>query len=318
MKKIIICGIFATLAVAAQGTEIDLSETVTREWGMSGLEFTGNYTNVNRKNESKADKLKDIYSMIENTNNYLSNELSKDTFDKDYLLKFNYNYLRAEDLKAPGFNLTFAGFYDESNRIGVNVTYTDIKSKLVDMDTDGEGYQLSLFWLNSDIFDNSSSFINIYYGTTKEDIDDINDEYKTNYYGAYGKIEKLYEGFNDFSKGYNVELEAKKIEDEIGERDEKNTSATVATNGIIQKIFFVGDDSTVTLKATAGYKREFLEDRKYHEIMDDEYRDSLNAAVQLDLKVAEVLDIYSKFEVKKSLNTSDNENRVMLGFKLSI
>lgn len=318
MKKIMVLSIFAVLATVGQAAEVDLSETVSREWGMSGLEFTGNYMNINRKNKSEADKLKDIYAIIDSTNSYLSNELSKDTFDKDYLLKFNYNYLKAEDLTAPSFNLTLAGFYDESNRVGINLTYTDIKSKLENIDTDGEGYQVSLFWLNSEVFDNSSMFMNIYYGNTNEDIDDIDSKYETTYYGIYTKLEKLYEGYNDFSKGYNVELEAKRIEDEIEERDEKNTSATAAINGILQKEFFITDDSTATFRITTGYEREFLEDKVYHKIMDTEYQDSLNVKANLDFKVAEILDIYSSFELKKSLNTSENENRIMLGFKLSI
>ena len=318
MKKIILLSIFANLALLAQAEELEIYPSVSREWGMTGLEFTGNYTNINRKNESKADKLKDIYSIIDNTNNYLVNELGKDSFEKDYLLKLNYNYLKAENLEVPSFNLTLAGFYDENNRVGINLTYNDIKSEWDKTDTDGEGYQVSLFWLNSELFDNSSVFTNIYYGNTNEDISNKNAEYETTYYGIYTKLEKLYEGFNDFSKGYNVELEAKRLDDKIEKRDEKNTSATAAINGIVQKVFFITNDNTVTLKITTGYEREFLEDKIYHEIMDTEYQDSINIKVNLDFKVAEILDIYSGFEVRKSLNTSENENRGTIGFKFSI
>ena len=318
MKRLILLSTFISLALTVQAVELEMYPSVKREWGMTGAEFTTNYFNVNRKNKSEADKLKDIYTIIDNTNLYLSKELSKDNFDKDYLFKVDYNYLKAEELKAPSFNFTLAGFYDESNRVGINLTYTDIQSKLHNVDTNGEGYQVSLFWLNSEVFDNSSVFTNIYYGTTKENIKNTDSEYKTNYYGIYNKLEKMYEGFNDFSKGYNIELEAKRIDDKIKHRDEKNTSTTAAVNGIIEKVFFITDKSTAILRITAGYEREFLNNDVYNGIMDSEFKDSLNGTVHLDFKVTEVLDVYSGFELKKSLNTSNNENRAIIGFKLSL
>lgn len=315
MKKILLSSIILGLSSMVYAEEIDLLG-VQREFGMTGLETSINYNNINRSEENiNIEHLKDIYNIIDNTNTYLSRSFLKDDLQKEYILRLNYNYLKAENLKVPSLNLTFAGLYTDDSRLGINLTYNDLKTKINKNKTEGEGYQISLFYLNSDLFDNSSSLVDIYYGTTDEEVDNLNDSYKTNYYGLYAEIEKLYEGFNDFSKGYNLKFEGKRIDEELGKADNTNESVTLELDGVLQKIFYISNFNTISLRGALGYEREFL-DKVYH---NEKYsdKDNIIAKVEVTGKINEVLNLYSDFEYRKSLNTSYDENRISLGIKVN-
>lgn len=315
MKKILLSSIILGLSSMIYAGEIDLLG-VQREFGMTGLETSVNYNNINRGEKNvNIDHLKDIYNVIDNTNTYLSRSFLKDDLQKEYILRLNYNYLKAENLKVPSLNLTFAGLYTDDSRLGINLTYNDLKTKINKNKAEGEGYQLSLFYLNSDPFDNSSSLVNIYYGTTDEEVDNLDDKYKTNYYGLYAELEKLYEGFNDFSKGYNLKFEGKRVDEELGKDDNTNESVTLELDGVFQKIFYISNFNTVNLRGSLGYEREFL-DKVYH---NEKYsdKDNIIAKVEITGKINEVLNLYSDFEYRKSLNTSYDENRIALGVKFN-
>jgi len=315
MKKILLSSIILGLSSMIYAGEIDLLG-VQREFGMTGLETSVNYNNINRGEKNvNIDHLKDIYNVIDNTNTYLSRSFLKDDLQKEYILRLNYNYLKAENLKVPSLNLTFAGLYTDDSRLGINLTYNDLKTKINKNKAEGEGYQLSLFYLNSDPFDNSSSLVNIYYGTTDEEVDNLDDKYKTNYYGLYAELEKLYEGFNDFSKGYNLKFEGKRVDEELGKDDNTNESVTLELDGVFQKIFYISNFNTVNLRGSLGYERKFL-DKVYH---NEKYsdKDNIIAKVEITGKINEVLNLYSDFEYRKSLNTSYDENRIALGVKFN-
>lgn len=315
MKKILLSSIILSLSSIIYAEEIELLG-VKQEIGMTGLETSVNYNNINRGKENiKIDHLKDIYNIIGNTNKYLSRSFLKDDLQKEYILRLNYNYLKAENLKVPSLNLTFAGLYTDDSRLGLNLTYNDLKTKINKNEADGEGYQISLFYLNSDLFDNSSSLVNIYYGTTDEKVDNLADKYKTNYYGLYAELEKLYEGFNDFSKGYNLKFEGKRIDEELGKNENTNESITLELDGVFQKIFYISNFNTISLRGSLGYEREFL-DKVYH---NENYsnKDNIVAKIEITGKINEIFNIYSDFEYRKSLNTSYDENRIALGFQLN-
>lgn len=311
MKKIfIILTALSSLNIYAYNLELGLPE-VEQEKGVSGISVELNYKNINSE-KSPVDNIKNIYRLLQNNNDILFETLKNDNLETDYFFKINAGYLNGRDLKSPNVSVVLGTSLDEENRIGMAFTYNDFENKYAGLKYDGKGYHFSLF--HSQKEDNKNFQTIAYVGSADEK--EKNDEKRDNtYWGIHTRYEHIEEIYNEFYKGYRIDIEGKQLRTKEKELKKTNDSVKAGLKGIAKKEVEVAADHKVTIELLAGYEREFMEERIYKDRMKDDFKDSLTIEVKGSYDVAEIITTYVSLQGRKSLNTSNTEGMITAGIQ---
>lgn len=326
MKKIIF-GLFAVISTFSYSQEINLWEETSLPvtMGYTGFEVGGNYKNRSVKNQNENQRfLDDVYSIKGTINNNLKNNAMTSSYEKDWILKGDINYLKDEELKTPMYSINY-GIVNDTTRYGLAVTFFDGKSKAGIRKYDVEGEQLNLYFNKNE--DLGNLFGTAYIGKTKQDFNNNAGDIDNLYYGYFTNLEQKYENFNfnEFYTGYFVNFDISRIETDYklisnGEKlkvSKDNDSIDAELGFLLEKHLFFYNDTNTKIKFLSSIGKEFLEDEKYNELGKDNFEIYANEKLEVSTKINEVIDIFTGLEYKKSLKTSSSDKNVYLGFKIS-
>ena len=280
------------------------------EPGYKPLEFSSTYFQKNKKIKSdKIKKLDNLYYFKDSININLKDKLSLDYQEKKFYINPDIIYIRYENFKSPIFNLNL-GYLIDNTRYGANISILKGKDDIYfQKDIDTEAYQLNLYF--NTLKEDKKLFGTFYFGELKYD-DIVNEE--NFYYGYFQTFEQEYESFYyDFLYGYFVYLDILRVETDNKTKSYNNDSIDGNISVFVKKNF----NSNFYLKFYSGIGKEFLENKKYNTITQDEFEIYLNEKIELTKKFENWLDLFIGAELKKSIRTSNYEKSFYLGFKLN-
>lgn len=316
MKKILLGLMILSTGVFA--LELD---TVELESGLRGFEIETNFyrKNLNNKKDTFL-PIEEKYALISENNNFINRTMLDDNTDRESIYKVGYSYSELNDSKVNGFNLMYAPLLDEEERVGINFNYSRLDSKYGNLDLKGEFYQLNLFYNKKDPSNLKEIFWSGYLGASNEDNKSL--DYKTRFIGLYGKYTQQIETYYDevIPKIY-VEADLKRLQSKFkDEKTEKknNDSINLGIGFEASKIVYY-EGLKVSLTPLVGYNHEFLKDRIYnYKGIKDQFQDEAKAGMEIKFEYEEITKLFVRYEVKKSLNTSNYDNVVTVGFKVMI
>lgn len=295
MKKLMIT-LFSIISL----TSFSINE-VKEEYGMTGIEISSsiNYSSKNSYN-SEQKNLDEKYFVIDTINSNLYEKLKLDNYDKDNV--YNLSIGRIVDdtgFTAYNYDLLLGTNIDEFWRVGINISYADLRN------TTGDLFQGNIFskWSNGE----DTTFISsIYGGTYKE-----KDQSSNSYFGITNKYEKEYLDFDEVTYSPYVQFDYGSIED--------NQSLYTEIGFGIEKIIYEGwsdFDRFVTPKVTFGAGHEFLDGDKYKDLGKDEFATKIFAKVEIPMKI-NTFEVNPMSSFSKSIVDSNFETRVGINFKYS-
>lgn len=318
MKKILL-GLMV-LSTGAFALDLDMN-TVELERGLQGFEIETNFYRENLNNKKNVFlPISEKYSLIRANNYFINQTMEDDNTFRDNIYKVGYTYSGLNDSKSNGFNLMYAPLLDEEERVGINFNYSRLDSKYGNLDLKGDFYQLNLFYNKKDPSDLKEIFWTGYLGASNEDNKNL--DYKTRFIGFYGKYTQQIETYyDDFIPKIYVEADLKRLQSKFkDERTEKknNDSIDLGVGFEVSKIVYY-EGLKVSLIPIIGYNHEFLKDRIYnYKGIKDQFQDEAKAGMEIKFEYEEITKLFARYEVKKSLNTSNYDNVVTVGIKVMI
>lgn len=311
MKKIILLNLI--LSSIAFSNEYFLTREVEQERGVSGLEFKIAANKVETKNKSKNEYITEKYAMIKNINENLFERLDRDDFEKEKLITFLYDNYSYNDSKADNFALLMANKINDDYRVGAYLDYLTFNND--ERNTDGEIYQANLFFRYYN--DDEKSFnASLYAGRMNEEYK-IEKDYKGKYYGFNGELKKKYYTYSEINYAPFFKFDMKRYEDKVTEKKRKNDSIETALGISFEKEIFYNSVGEADIKISPIFSKEFLEERKYKDREGEEFKESLGVKCELPVRIG-IVDMIGTYEIKKSLNTSNYENRAGIMLQINI
>lgn len=305
MRKIILLSvIFSSLAYA----EVNLwEEPLEIEPGYKPLEISGSYKykSIHNKN-NKTKKLENIYFLKSSINDNLKMKLKFDKQEKNLIINPDISYIRYDKYKTPIFNLNF-GYLVDTTRYGINFSFADGKDDKDDM----KSYQINLYFNSQE--EESSIFGTLYLGKAK--YSNFEDE-KELYYGYSQSYEQKYEAFyyENLYYGFFTNLDISRIETEKKGKNYNNDSIDGNIGVFLEKNII----DNLYINFYSGIGKEFLKNRKYKNLLKDEFEEHLNGKIEIINKLDNYLDLFTGVELKKSLKTSNYESSIYVGFKINL
>lgn len=303
-------------------TKVDKEHTVPMEWGVRGLEFAGIFTNISTDlKKEKYYSLYHKYLIQETMNKILFEDMKNDNLDREHILKFGYNHLNIDSKNSNGFNLLFGTLLDENKKIGVNLNYYNLnyKSEMAEKDIKAHMYSGNIFYYFRNEENMSDIFINIYGGSTKNKKSSINE--KSQFMGGnfiYSKnIEKL-SNYDYFETRYFIRGDLSrtryKIDDLKENNDSMNVDVGIDTSKEINLL-----ESKSRIGVNVAYSHEFMPKRKYKSFKEkDPYEGAVKGSIYGEVKISEVLEIRSDYNVKIGTAKSKIDNSISVGLKIKI
>ncbi|MGL5569276.1 MAG: hypothetical protein ACRDB9_08540 [Cetobacterium sp.] len=316
MKKILL-GLM-TLSIGTFALELD---SVELESGLRGFEIETNFYRENLNDQkSVLLPIAEKYSLIRANNSFIKQTMLDDNTDRENVYKIAYNHSELNDSRATGFNLLYFSTLDEEERVGISFNYSKLDSEYENLDLKGDFYQLNLFFNKKDYHEMREIFWSGYLGTSNEDNKIL--EYKTKFIGLYGKYtEEIDVYYDDIIPKFYLEIDLKRLQSKFkDEKTEKknNDSVNLGIGFEVAKIIH-REELKVSLTPIIGYNHEFLEDRIYnYKGIKDQFQDEVKAGIEIKFEYEEITKFFARYEVKKSLNTSNYDNVVTVGFKVMI
>lgn len=306
MKKIALLGlVLSTISYA----DFDLREkTLDIEPGYKPVEISilTWQKNIDKKNINTK-KLENIYFLKSSLNQGLMKKLNNDLQEKNFFFNPETSYIRYDKYKTPILNLNF-GYLVDNTRYGINLSLADGKENTLKNDI--KNYQLNIFFNTKE--ENQNLFGTLYLGKTKYS---GNEDEKNLYYGYYQHFEQKYESFyyDDFKYGVYYTFDISRIETDKKIRKYNNDSIEGRLGVLVEKNIING----LYLKCYTGIGKEFLEERKYKNLLKDEFEEYINGNIEISYKLESFLDLFAGIELKKSLATSNYEDTTYVGIKFN-
>ncbi|MGL4862764.1 MAG: hypothetical protein ACRC4T_06535 [Cetobacterium sp.] len=284
------------------------------EKGVSGISISSNYKILNY-DKSKVDEVKNIYRVIENNNEVLFKATSSETWDNEYLLNLNIGYLKGDTLNSPNSSIVLGTSIDEDSKIGIGFNYSDLEGKYNKIKTKSNGYQIDLFYSKYGFDENLTTIL--YVGSLDEKFNKEDKKIDNTYWGLHTRYEYLTEHYNELFKGYRIDIEGKQLRQKYQSQKNTNDSIKASLKGILKKEIEMIEGHKIILEVISGYQHEFIENRVYKNLMDDDFRNSINIEGKINYRFDERIEGYISLEGKKSLNTSNTETIFTGGIKYS-
>ncbi|MCJ8341510.1 MAG: hypothetical protein MJH09_01455 [Cetobacterium sp.] len=321
MKKYILFGFF-TLSSLALAIDLDTSiNNSMLESGMRGFEIEGNFIREQLDNKNNRNlPLFEKYSLINANNSLLNRELEYDNLDRENIYKVGFNRLNINKSNINEVNLLYGTLLDENERVGIALNLANSTNKYNNLNLKGKFYQLNLFYNNKDIENSSEVFSTVYLGYSKDKKNEISLDNK--FVGFYGKYTKNIETDYDlFTPKYYFEGDFKRLqvkEKPINNKNKNNDSINVGTGLSLEKEISY-EELLIKITPYIGYNKEFLDKRIYKSVgVKDNFEDQGKIGIKISGKYEEVIEIFTKLEVKKSLNTSNTDTVGTIGFKINL
>lgn len=326
MKKILF-GLFAILSVCASAKEINLWEeaNIDTQMGYTGFELGGKYYNKSLDNVQEVQKyLDEIYSVKNTVNDSLKNRAMLDTYEKDWILNADINYLKSEDLETPIYNLNY-GVLNDITRYGINIAMFKGDSKIGEKEYNSKGGQVNLYFNRNE--DLGNLFGTLYIGKNNQEFKENSNEIDNFYYGYFTSLEQKYESFNldEFYSGYFINFDISRTETDYkltsNGKEIKTSKDNDSVNGEIgfslEKNLFFFNDVTTQIKLLSSIGKEFLEEDKYKDLGKDEYEVYAKEKLEISTSIGSGVDLFTGAEYRKSLKSSSAEKNIYLGFKIN-
>lgn len=327
MKKILF-GLFALISTFASANDINLWEqtNIDTQMGYTGLELGGKYYSKSVDNTQEVQRfLDEIYSVKNTVNHSLKNRAMLDTYEKDWILNADVNYLKDEDLEVPIYNLNY-GVLNDITRYGINIAMFKGDSKLGVKEYDSKGGQLNLYFNRNE--DLGNLFGTAYIGKNSQEFNDDSGEIDNFYYGYFTSLEQKYESFNldEFYTGYFVNFDISRIETEYKLTDivgnklkttRDNDSIDGELGFLLEKNLFFYNDINAQIKFLSSIGKEFLEEDKYKDLGKDEFEVYAKERLEISTSIGTGINLFTGAEYRKSLKSSSAEKNIYLGFKIN-
>lgn len=270
------------------------------ESGMTGLEVSSfiSYKDI-KNNNLEQSNLRNRYFVIDSINDNLYKKLEINNYDKEYIYNLSLNRLMDEGNTIYNYDFMLGMNIDEFWRIGINVSYADLRN------TPGDLFQGNLFskWSNGE----DTTFISSIYGGTYKEPDQSSD----NYFGITNKFQKEYLDFDEVTYIPYIQIDYGSIEE--------NKSLYTELGFGIEKIIYEdwsNYDKFITPKITFGVGHEFLDGDKYKDLGNDEFATQIFTRVEIPIKI-NTFEVSPMSSFSKSVVNSNFETSVGINFKYS-
>ena len=288
-------------------------DRLEKEMGYTGLEIGSLYNKKNLANSNNIEQryLDEVYGVKSFINNNLKLRVSTDKQEKDNTFNLNVDYLSLDELNVPVYNIEY-GTLDDVTKYGISLSYFKSNKNYYN-----EGQQINLYFnINKEL---QNLFGTAYIG--KHDIEYNNTE--NLYFGYFGSFEQKYESFN-FDELYsgifmNIDISRNKTKYNylLNKINNKSDSIDSDLGFFFEKKFYVYDNE-FSFKLYSSVGKEFLEDRKYKNIIKDEFETYLNEKLEINSYISSIFDIYLGVSWKKSLISSLDNQEIYFGFTFNL
>lgn len=304
-KKSLYCSIFLIASMSAFA-EMEV------ERGYGNVEISTSYYHFADREEFVS-PYKEIHDFVDVQNDFLYKQSSLD-WEKENIWRGYIAGGSGKKYENIGGGLLFYHAYDEGAFVGVHVEGRNITFKYDEKDLKGSRGSIR-FLFDKQEENGTRLFISPYY--LFDNIKNIQNKGV----GIYAKQEIAV----DLAK-YALPEEGVKVFAEIDahrnevkkqknfEKHRNKNDSVQAGLGLTYETAIELDEVVITPSIAFGYKREFLEDRKYRSIQEKENNlDIVKASVGVDMKYKNIeIDIENIFF--KSTNTRNHENRLSATF----
>lgn len=321
MKKILFISSFLISSLAM--ADIDLSRSYDGDtlFGYSGISGSTKYIQYSSNKEKEdINFLNYKYLYIDSLNKDLINSLENDNKENEKIFNVDYSKFKFNKYDSNIYSVLLGISNNSNSRVGLKLNYEDGElKKSKNKDISGQFFYS---------YKNKNKEYNFIGFLGKNDIKEIENKEKNLYYGFYGKYKQ---GIKDEYLGYFSYLEPslffdttiQRYDTKVQENKENKkiiNSSINSTIGIEGKKEFIIDSSIkISPIVSVGYNREFLEKKKFksYEIK-EENKDNIFGEVGINLSYNDFINIESQYQIKKSINTSDYTDRVMIGIKFKL
>lgn len=184
--------------------------------------------------------------------------------------------------------------------LGLNYNYSDLKFNSV---SNGSLNQLNLFFK---VGNDDTTLISSFYGGL---LDDEKNSDKDNFIGFKTLYENNYHTYDETTYSTYLNFDIYRYQNKMV--DTENDSISIEPG--VAYIKEVSD--TLKLRADISYYHEFS--NSVYETLDSTFGDSLNLKIGVSSKIKTV-ELFPRYELKKSLNDSNYSNNIGIAFKINI
>ena len=321
MKKILFISSFLISSLAM--ADIDLSRSYDGDtlFGYSGISGSTKYIQYSSNKEKEdINFLNYKYLYIDSLNKDLINSLENDNKENEKIFNVDYSKFKFNKYDSNIYSVLLGISNNSNSRVGLKLNYEDGElKKSKNKDISGQFFYS---------YKNKNKEYNFIGFLGKNDIKEIENKEKNLYYGFYGKYKQ---GIKDEYLGYFSYLEPslffdttiQRYDTKVQENKENKKIINSSINSTIgiegKKEFFIDSSIKISPIVSVGYNREFLEKKKFksYEIK-EENKDNIIGEVGINLSYNDFINIESQYQIKKSINTSDYTDRVMIGIKFKL
>lgn len=301
MKKILLMLLLSTTAFADMEVER----------GYGNVEVVSRYSHIS-SNKKEFNFVEEMHSYIESQNIFLNKELQTVDFDKNEIIRPYFIGEQRKDYKNIGGGVLLLHSYDEGTHIGLQVEGRKISFKDKENNKEITTNRGTTRLLYSKQEENGNKLLLSPYFSF-DNLKDI----KNRSVGIYARQEfKLYLSkynlIEDGLKGY-IEIDTHRSSIKKN-KENKIKNKNDSLNGGIGAIYSFENlefgDLKINPRFNVGYKKEFLEKRKYQTLqINEDNVDTLRVGLSIDTEYKNILfSLEDSYE--KSLNSKNYENRI--------
>lgn len=298
MKKTFI--FLTALLTCSISHSIEISQ-IGVESGMTGFEIENNfiYHSLEKNLDKTTEDLYTKYEVIKNNNNNLFNKLKNISPDKENIYSIGYSEIKFDNFKSNGVDLAYITNYNDIT-LGLNYNYSDLK---FNSESSGSLNQLNFFFK---VGNDDTSLISSFYAGL---LDDERNNDKDNFIGFKTLYENNYNTYDETTYSTYLNFDIYRYQNKMinTENDSISIEPGVA---YIKKI-----SDNLKLRADISYYHEFS--NSVYDTLDDAFGDSLNLKIGVSSKI-KTIELFPRYELKKSLNDSNYSSNIGITFKINI